>query len=228
MQPILGDRPRADATVILSGNTLYVYGGVDAAGPTAEVLRGDVSAQTITDPGKVTRWGLARNAGANLPAPRTEAAGFTANGALYVVGGSDGSKPQSDVWWTTPDATGAITGWRHLSQSDLPPGGLVGGSAVASGSFVYVIGGAGGQGTTNAAARANLAPKPPFFQIGGPFGITVPALKIDGEVGQQIGYLNAAAVDTVDFVLLILVGWALAHKERTRAIVERMRRRRSH
>ena len=154
--------------------------------------------------------------------------GFSANGALYVVGGTDGTKPQSDVWWTTPDATGAITGWKHLSQSDWPAGGIAGGSAVASGSFVYVIGGAGSDGVTNGARRANLAPKPPFFQVGGPFGLTIPALKIDGAIGQQVGYLNAAGVATVDFVLLILAGWALAHKDKTREIVARIRRRREH
>ncbi len=223
-----GDHPRADATAILSGSTIYVYGGVDAKGPTAEVLSGNVTTATTTTVSKVDRWGVAINSGANLPAPRTDVAGFSANGALYVVGGSDGTKPQSEVWWTTPDATGAITGWKHLSQSDWPSGGIAGGSAVASGSFVYVIGGAGSEGTTSGAQRANLAPKPPFFQIGGPFGLTVPALKIDGEIGQQIGYLNAAGVASLDFVLLILAGWALAHKEKTREIVARLRRRREH
>lgn len=222
------DHPRADATAILSGNTIYVYGGVDAKGPTAEVLSGHLTTPTATTVSTVDRWGVATNTGANLPAPRTDAAGFTANGALYLVGGTDGTKPQSDVWWTTPDATGAITGWRHLSQSDLAVGGLAGGSAVASGSFVYVLGGASGQGITNGSFRANLAPRPPFFQIGGPFGLTVPALKINGEIGQQIGYLAAAGVGTVDFVLLILIGWAMAHKEQTRALVERVRRRRQH
>ena len=171
---------------------------------------------------------MAVNSSANLPAPRTDASGFTANGALYLVGGTDGTKSQSDVWWTTPDATGAITGWKHLSQSDLPVGGVAGGSAVASGSFVYLIGGAGSEGVTNGAQRANLAPKTPFFQVGGPFGLTVPALKINGEIGQQLGYLNAAGVATVDFVLLILIGWALAHKEKTRELMGRLRRRREH
>lgn len=223
-----GDHPRADATAILAGNTIYVYGGVDAKGPTAEVLSGDVTTATTTVISKVDRWGVAVNSGANLPAPRTDAAGFTANGALYLIGGTDGTKSQRDVWWTTPDATGAITGWKHLSQSDLPIGGTAGASAVASGSFVYLIGGAGSEGVTNGAQRANLAPKTPFFQIGAPFGLTVPALKINGEIGQQLGYLNAAGVATVDFVLLILIGWALAHKEKTREMIGRLRRRREH
>jgi hypothetical protein len=54
----------------------------------------------------------------------------------------------------------------------------------------------------------------------------VPALKIDGEVGQQLGYLNAAGAGTVNFVLLLLIGWAFAHKERVREIWEGVRRRR--
>ena len=122
-----GDRPRADATALLSGNEIFVIGGVDAKGPTAEVLRGDLSTATSTTASKVVRWGTATNAGANLPAPRTDAAGFTANGALYLAGGTDGTGPKSDVWWTTPDANGALTGWKSLSVSDLPAGGLVGG-----------------------------------------------------------------------------------------------------
>jgi hypothetical protein len=65
---------------------------------------------------------------------------------------------------------------------------------------------------------------PPFFQLG-LVGATVPGLKIEGEIGQQLGYLNAAAVGTVDFILLILIGWAFAHKAQTRAIAERVMRR---
>ena len=224
-----GDHPRADATAILLGNTLYVYGGVDAKGPTAEVLSGNVTtARRARSRARSTAGASRSTAAPTCPAPRTDVAGFTANGALYVVGGTDGTKPQSEVWWTTPDATGAITGWKHLSQSDLPVGGLAGGSAVASGSFVYLIGGAGSEGRHERGRSGRTSrPRRPFFQVGGPFGLTVPALKINGEIGQQLGYLNAAGVATVDFVLLILIGWALAHKEKTREIVDRLRRRRA-
>ncbi len=72
--------------------------------------------------------------------------------------------------------------------------------------------------------RANLAPQPPFFQLG-LFGATVPALKISGEIGQQLGYLNAAGAGTIDFILLLLIGWAFAHKEQARGILGRLRRR---
>jgi hypothetical protein len=223
--PLVPGQPRADASAVLSGDIIFVYGGVDAKGPTNVVMRGDIGKGT--DAGKVIRWGTPTNASANLPAPRTDAAGFTANGAIYLIGGTDGSQPKTEVWWTTPDGNGNIVGWQHLPQSDLPAGqGLAGGSAIASGANAFVIGGQSPAGVTNGSIRTNLAPKPPFFQVGGPFGLTVPALKIDGEIGQQIGYLNAAGVATVNFVLLILIGWAMAHKEQTRAMWNRIRRRR--
>jgi hypothetical protein len=209
---------------VLSGDMIFLYGGVDAKGPTSLVMRGDIGKGT--DVGKVIRWGTPTNASANLPAPRTDAAGFTANGAIYLVGGTDGRQPKTEVWWTTPDGNGNIVAWQHLPQGDLPAGqGLAGGSALASGANAFVIGGQSPAGVTNASIRTNLAPKPPFFQVGGPFGLTVPALKIDGEIGQQIGYLNAAGVATVNFVLLLLIGWAMAHKEQTVAMWRRIRRR---
>jgi hypothetical protein len=65
---------------------------------------------------------------------------------------------------------------------------------------------------------------PPFFQLG-LVGATVPGLKIEGDIGQQLGYLNAAMVGTIDFVLLILIGVAFAHKEQTRALFARIVRR---
>ena len=60
--------------------------------------------------------------------------------------------------------------------------------------------------------RANAAPQSPFFQLG-LVGATVPGLKIDGEIGQQLGYLNAAGAGTVGFVILLVLGWAFAHKD---------------
>ena len=46
-----------------------------------------------------------------------------------------------------------------------------------------------------------------------------PGLKIEGEIGQQLGYLNAAGAGTVNFIILLLIGWAFAHKEQARAII---------
>ena len=53
----------------------------------------------------------------------------------------------------------------------------------------------------------------------------MPGLTIGGEIGQQLGYLNAAGVGTLNFVILIFVGWAYAHKEQARALFARVLRR---
>ncbi len=49
----------------------------------------------------------------------------------------------------------------------------------------------------------------------------MPGMKIEGEIGQQLGYMNAALVGTVDFIILILIGWAFAHKAQSRAMLDR-------
>ena len=89
---------------------------------------------------------------------------------------------------------------------------------MAAGSHGFIVGGHVSDGLTGGAARTNLAPQAPFFQLG-LLGATVPGLKLDGEIGQQIGYLNAATVGAVNFILLIIVGWGFAHKERVRELV---------
>jgi hypothetical protein len=215
------------AGAAIVGDFLFVYGGLNANGPTGAVYRGTVSGDTDTL-GQVVQWATATEQTAatiNLPAPRARAANFSANGGLYAVGGTDASAPQRQMYWTVPDAQGDIVGWQHLDATDLPTG-VAGSSAIVSGSQVFLIGGTTpDQPALTASARANLAPQPPFFQLG-LFGVTVPALKIGGEIGQQLGYLNAAGVASVNFVLLILIGWAFAHQERTKAILARFRRRR--
>lgn len=230
-------QPRSEANGTAIGSELFVYGGRDATGPTATVLRGNLGTATVAaspapgttpapNPLLVQLWGTGTGV-SNLPAPRTRAAGFTSNGVIYLVGGSDGTSPRTEVYWTTPDVNGNITGWQHLSQTDLPAtsGGLAGSAGIASGSESFVVGGTTSSGVIAASARANLAPQPPFFALG-LIGATIPALKVDGDVGQQLGYLSAAGAGTVDFILLILIGWAFAHKERTRELFAKLRRRR--
>ena len=88
-----------------------------------------------------------------------------------------------------------------------------------SGPDAILVGGTTADGTVVASSlRANTAPQSPFFQLG-LVGATVPGLKIEGEIGQQLGYLNAAGVGTVNFIILLLIGWAYAHKAQTRAII---------
>jgi hypothetical protein len=223
--------PVADATIAQIGDYLWVYGGSGADGPIGAVQRGNLDVEptpatpapnATPAPLKLLQWAIGD--AYNLPAARTGAAGFAANGTLYVVGGADDAGPRPELYWTVPNGDGTLPGWKHLDETDLP-GGLEGASAIVSGSSVIVIGGTTRDGTLASSVRANLAPQEPFFQAG-LVGVVVPALKIGDEVGQQLGYLAAAGAGTVNFVILLLVGWAWAHPEKVRGWVERRRARR--
>jgi N-acetylneuraminic acid mutarotase len=220
-------RPQADGFAAIIGDYLWVYGGHDDAGAVGAVQRATFGSQAPEgqpanpNQGKVVQWAISNEA--NLPAARDNAAGWNANGTLYLVGGDDDSGPQKELYWSIPTIDGNIPEWLHLPQSDLPVG-LVGGSAFATGPNVVIVGGQTAEGVIKASLRANTAPQTPFFQLG-PFGATVPGLKIDGEIGQQLGYANAAGAGTLDFIILIIIGWAFAHKPQARAWLGRVFRR---
>jgi len=160
-----------------------------------------------------------------VPEARTDAAGFVANGAIYLVGGSNGTSPRSELYWTIPDANGDIPGWQHRPEMDLPAGGLQGAAPFVSGANAFLAGGRTRDGIVNSSARTNLAPQAPFFQLG-LVGATLPALMIPGELGQQLGELAAAGAWTLDLVILVAIGWAFAHQRQVRAWIDERRRRR--
>ena len=213
--------PVTDASAAIVGTYLWVFGG-SAPGVIAipSVQRGEFG--TGADATKIVRVGV-KGGTTDLPAPRTNLAGFAANGALYAIGGSDGAKSQGTVYWAVPTNAGDITDWKHLDVSDLPASGIAGGAPIILGPNVIVVGGTTSDGVIAASNRANLAPEAPFFQVG-LVGATVPALKIDGEIGQQLGYLNANTIGIADFTLFLIVGWAFAHKTQIREWRERRRR----
>ena len=111
--------------------------------------------------------------------------------------------PQGTLYWAVPTNSGDITDWKHLDVSDLPATGLAGGAPIILGPDAIIVGGTTTDGVIAASDRANIAPQAPFFQVG-LVGATVPALKIDGEIGQQLGYLNANTVGIVDFALFVV------------------------
>jgi hypothetical protein len=157
---------------------------------------------------------------ANLPAARTGAAGFSANGALYLVGGSDGTSAKRELYWALPDSAGNLPGgWAHLEPTDLPAG-VVDGAPVVTGTTVEILGGRSDGAPLTGAYRASLAPQLPFFRAG-LVGVTVPGLQIGGEIGQQLGYLAAAGVGTGNFVILLILGWAFNNRPTIRAWWER-------
>lgn len=222
---------QSDAAAAVVGDFVWVYGGSDARGPVGAVQRGAFGKPAAAglpanpDAGKVIRWDVANSA--NLPVARTNASGWAANGTLYLAGGDDGKGPKTQVYWAIPTSTGDLKEWKHLDVMDLPQPGLEGAAPVITGPNAVLVGGSTVGGILNSSARANTAPLSPFFQVG-LFGATVPGLKIEGEIGQQLGYLNAAGVGTVDFVILLLVGWAFAHKAQARAMIGRVLRRGPH
>jgi hypothetical protein len=212
-----------DASASMLGDYLWVYGGTTADGSaTKTVQRGEFG--TGAGAGKLIRVGV-KAGGTELPAARTNIAGFAANGALYAIGGSDGKTPQSSVYWTTPNGAGDIPEWKHLDVSDLAASGLAGGAPIILGPDAIIVGGTTREGVVSASARANIAPEAPFFQVG-LVGATIPALKIDGELGQQLGYLNANSIGIADFVIFVIIGWAFAHRDQIREWRERRRRER--
>jgi hypothetical protein len=213
--------PVTDAAAAMAGGYLWVYGGT-APGVTAipSVQRGEFG--TGADATTITRFGV-KGGATDLPAVRTNLAGFAANGALYAIGGTDGTTPQGTVYWAVPTAGGDITEWKHLDVSDLPSTGIAGAAPMILGPDAILVGGTTTDGVIAASNRANLAPEAPFFQLG-LVGATIPALKIDGEIGQQLGYLNANGVGFADFAIFLIIGYAFAHKTQIREWRERRRR----
>ena len=45
--------------------------------------------------------------------------------------------------------------------------------------------------------------------------MTVPALSIKGEIGQQLGYIVAAGAGTGGLILLIVIGWMFSYRRQT-------------
>ena len=212
--------PVADAAIAFEGTFLWVYGGADDNGATGWVQRADYGATPgpTPEPGApapsaapevVLKWATLDSA--DLPAARAGGAGFTSNGAIYLVGGSDGSALHKELYWALPDSRGDLTGgWHHLDAMDLP-GGLADSAPVVTAGTAILLGGRADGGPLATSTRSSLAPQEPFFRLG-IAGVTVPGLQIGGAIGVQLGYLAAAGVGTGNFVLLVIVGWAFNHR----------------
>ncbi len=216
---------RAYATAIALGNTMYVFGGAGLAGPTTTIYRLNLvnGLPATTEEGKTIGWASAPTS-QQLPSPRSGAVSFNANGSIYVIGGVDSTgAPQTSTLWTVPDTgTGDLPAWHQLDQTNLPEGRTNAGIA-AIGSYAYVLAGQGPTGPLDSIARANISPLPPYFQLG-ILGATIPALSIKGEIGQQLGYINAMTVGMINFVLLILLGYALSHRDASMRLMEKLSR----
>ena len=201
---------RADAIGSLVGSHVYLIGGETSLGPTGEALGFEVDEEgeaVPNDKGDYLR--LAEGAG-NLPEPRMDAAGLTNSGVIYAIGGRDGRGAATvSTYWAIPDATtGAISEWQRLELDDLP-GPRAGAAPVVAGSFAFLLGGTDGTTTFIDSFRANLAPAAPFFRLG-LVGATIPGLAIKGEIGIQIGEINAFTLGLLNFALLVALAVVLS------------------
>jgi len=227
--------PRSHAAAALVGDSIYVWGGKDANGPAAAALRGDIAvaptaatshSATVVNPdqgdaeiGTIYRWDGGPQEG-NLPTPRDGAALWSANGTLYVAGGTIDGVATTSVLWAAPVAAKGVTSWTSVELSNLPADGArVGASGVVVGAHVLLLGGTDATGAHSAGAlSAGTSPKAPVFRAG-LVGLTVPGLALQGEVGQQIGFLSAAGAWTLNFVIMLGAGVAYSQRERFRAWV---------
>ncbi len=218
-------QPRAQAAALAVGDMVYVLGGEGPEGISRSVFRLLLDeGEPLSDPqtGDIQGWAEAPE-GQQLPVPRARASASTANGVVYVIGGVDASgEPQASTGWTVPTAGGDLPRWERLEQSDLPEA-RAGAALARVGSFAFLVGGEGPAGPVDTSLRANASPETPFFRFG-LFGMTIPGMTIEGEIGQQLGHLAAAGVGTGNFVALVLIGLAFSHRAATARIIERLSR----
>jgi hypothetical protein len=220
---------RADATAVTVGSFIYVLGGEGPQGPSNSVfflaLNTEGEPQVNDETGRPFGWGVAvGDARFAMPEPRARHTSFTNAGAIYILGGvgADGAI-QPSTFWAVPDpALGTIPEWRRLEATELPEPRAEA-AAAPVGPNVFVIAGETPDGPVTSSFRAQLAPALPFFRLG-LFGATVPALGIQGQIGQELGYLAAAGVATGNFIILILVGLAFSHRKGTMRVIERVSR----
>lgn len=209
---------RADATAVSTGASIFIIGGEGPDGPSNMVfyLGVDTEGQPEIDhdTGRPFGWGVsvAQAGGAALPEPRTGHTSFSNGGAVYVIGGRNGQgEVVGSTIWSVPDpAGGTIDEWLQLDATHLLQA-RAGATGAVVGPFAFVIGGTDDTQVFDSSLRANLAPATPFFRLG-LFGMTVPALSIKGEIGQQLGYIIAGSAVIGNMVILIIIGWMFSHR----------------
>ena len=218
--------PRTNAVAVSIADYTYVVGGEGPEGVSDTVFRLHLAGRepATNEAGDLLGWAVAPTE-ESLPVARAYATAFTSNGAIYVIGGvGDEGVPQESMLWAVPDTTtGDFDGWEQLEQTDLPIG-TASAPAAGVGAHAFIFGGETAEGdATDGSLRAAISPRPPFFQLG-IAGATIPGLSIKGEVGQQLGYLNAMTVGMINFVILVILGVAFSRPESSKRVIGRILR----
>jgi hypothetical protein len=124
----------AAVTAISNGYVYYVGGSTGTSGTLSSVNYAPLNAN-----GSVGNWTTSSN---SLPAALSNAAGFAANGYLYVIGGSTTDVPSgavSTVYYAKLNADGSVGAW-HTNSNALPTTAFAASGTTANG-YVYIIGG---------------------------------------------------------------------------------------
>jgi len=213
---------REDATVVSAGGAVHVIGGEGPAGATNSVFYLAFDTHGLpninNETGRAFGWGVsvAQAASAALPEARYGHTSFTNSGTIFAIGGYDANGTAVNTHlWTVPSATdGTIKEWLQRDETNLPAPRAEAAAALV-GQHVFVIGGtADADAFQVSTLRADVAPRLPFFRLG-LFGVTVPALSIKGEIGQQLGYIVAGSAALGNFVILVIIGWMYSHPPET-------------
>src|SRR2546421_3375412 len=126
----LGSALYRQGTVVVRGH-IFIVGGNGGNGARASVLAAPLNGDG-TIGGWVTQSSLPR-------AVQSSAVITDGTSHIWVIGGDDGTSVLSDVYVSSVDASGSLSGWIATSSLPLP---LTQASAVFAGSHVIVSGGA--------------------------------------------------------------------------------------
>ena len=140
--------PRSDATVLVEGGNVYVFGGLDADGnPTDTVYVMKPNAET----GALSEWEAAEES-LTLPEPRAGAGiAATADGSSSLGGtGPDGVSGKA--WQAAFNAQGTLDEWKEVAQLSVA---VTDATIVSTGTYVWLYG--GGETTASRSRRSSAA-----------------------------------------------------------------------
>ena len=119
--------PQADATAVLIGDYLWLYGGSDANGPVGAVQRGEFGKQAAEglpanpDEGKLITLGRSTTRRTcRSPGPTRRAGAPTAPSTWPAA--TTATVPKPEVYWAVPTNAGEIPEWKHLAA--MRPAGV--------------------------------------------------------------------------------------------------------
>jgi|GEM_PF-1092700 len=146
---ITSDNLYIDGVTLVASSTAQAY-----VAPAASIQADPLYSSILLNgnsAGEIAPWQMNST---SLPAARIDPGTVTANGYMYIIGGNDSfTNPQTDVYYTKLNADGSAGTWN--STTSLPVAKSVLMATTANG-YVYVVGGNGASGTTNAVYYAKL------------------------------------------------------------------------